>query len=1176
MGRIAHLGGLYDARKNVFLTMSIFNEKVPNDAIDVLDNHFSDVQFSTSETYSEKFSHLEVNAELQVSVLAGLVTLSGSGKYLNDKTKSARTARSSLHYKIKTKQEQVNIFNKSLKDKIELKSLDVEAATHVVVGIQWGANTILTCEYQNVDENEKTLVEGKLSAKMEKISNSIKGGVEAAFNSNDIDNSHNFRFHMHGDVLPRAEDLPTTFEETLKLMKKVPSLIADANNGKGIPLMYSLVPIALVKKCMEFTSAVDTCIVSLKEQSLNSIVAFFEDRTCELQRVWDLHKYATSPSSFFKESDKDSIKKLKSDCELQVSKFRSDLASKLIKVRSGQAPETALDELMIDFQKEYNSSDMSSRLQKLESIKDTACALSKVPMRKVVQKPNNRVELKMRCIGQNCSMSSEHMWHCPKCKKIIEYSFDDKAFCCDCGMAPIEEYEFKCPDNNHGRNFESPNDMSYYDELISQLRPFKEVNILLLGETGVGKSTWINAFSNYMKFETLQDAEASDTFVSLIPSKFTLCDEESFNELEVCTGEDKNEFLNPGQSSTQGCKTHRFVVDDLSVNLIDTPGVADTRGDEQDKENFQNILETIARFDELHGICILLKPNEARMSLTFRYFIKELLTYLHRDASSNIIFCFTNSRSTLFRPGETMRTLKEVLKENVNIAITIAKPTVYCYDSEAYRFLAAAKNKPDPISFTEKERENFQASWDHSAKEAQRMMKHISQKQPHSVSSTLSLNRARDMVLKLCKPIAEVESNIVRNKNDIAIKKKLIEEGDENIAGLKKKAVFEISALEIVPLDYPRTVCTNISCKKIVQNEDGICSFNYVTVCHERCELTGVPCDTFGHEKLLNCVCISGNNCIHAGCGHSYKEHMHISFETKEVKKKMINEKITKMIETEADAQEIKQAKIKELDNFNAEFESEAKTIVEYSLKFAHFLKTSSITPYNDATVAYKKHLIKEEEDKMAAGQESEGRLIAMKESLRTYEKNIDILKIKMTEGAEISKAELANIEQMVEELCNLKHSGNFIKEALEAVKNAHSHSATQSNKSHKTNYSGKSFIATLPEYVQEKKEEGTNYSGKSFIATWTEYVQETMEKGKNWVKKKLLGKSQEAENRKTQEAEEERKGKEAEEETKGKEAAERKRQSIQRIENGEQLGEYEIAVAAATANRKILVVDVQ
>ena len=53
--------------------------------------------------------------------------------------------------------------------------------------------------------------------------------------------------------------------------------------------------------------------------------------------------------------------------------------------------------------------------------------------------------------------------------------------------------------------------MRYYDdnhlhELLKNLEPNEEYNILLLGGTGVGKSTFLNAFVNYLAFDSLDDA----------------------------------------------------------------------------------------------------------------------------------------------------------------------------------------------------------------------------------------------------------------------------------------------------------------------------------------------------------------------------------------------------------------------------------------------------------------------------------------------------------------------------------------------------------------------------------------------------------------------------------------------------------------------------------------------
>ncbi|CAF5139853.1 unnamed protein product, partial [Rotaria sp. Silwood1] len=137
------------------------------------------------------------------------------------------------------------------------------------------------------------------------------------------------------------------------------------------------------------------------------------------------------------------------------------------------------------------------------------------------------------------------------------------------------------------------------------------INIVLLGETGVGKSTFINAFANYLTFNTLEEAEAGQSVV-LIPVSFMITVGDNFEEHIVKFGgvDDSNneDFDHPGHSVTQHCKSYIFNLNDSDQRklcIIDTPGFGDTRGIEQDDLNMEHILEYVNNLTHINAICFL-------------------------------------------------------------------------------------------------------------------------------------------------------------------------------------------------------------------------------------------------------------------------------------------------------------------------------------------------------------------------------------------------------------------------------------------------------------------------------------------------------------------------------------------------------------------------------------------
>jgi len=379
-----------------------------------------------------------------------------------------------------------------------------------------------------------------------------------------------------------------------------------------------------------------------------------------------------------------------------------------------------------------------------------------------------------------------------------------------------------------------------------------DINILLLGQTGVGKTTFINAFANYLIHHSLDDAVKGE-FQVLIPASFTYMDRETFAERQINIGtpHESEQTTVVGESCTKECRSFVFRINNKNLRLIDTPGIGDTQGVLQDEKNFANILACISQYEHLNGICILLKPNEDRLHILFRFCLKELLRHLHIQAKENIMFVFTNARGTSFQPGRAAPVLRELLnslKKDAQTTVPFSRENTFLLDNEAFRFLAICKNR---IEVRPAEKYDYSRSWSHTIQEFERLVSRIVKCEKHATRDTISLNEAQQLIRKLSRPIGEITTLIQKNIELVQIHKK-----NASSNNTSKQEVLEQLDVEIIELGHPRTVCTNNKCTKVIV-VNGSEQVDYATHCHPHCYLTGVEEDLIGDEKIKSCAAIN-------------------------------------------------------------------------------------------------------------------------------------------------------------------------------------------------------------------------------------------------------------------------------------------------------------------------------
>jgi hypothetical protein len=119
------------------------------------------------------------------------------------------------------------------------------------------------------------------------------------------------------------------------------------------------------------------------------------------------------------------------------------------------------------------------------------------------------------------------------------------------------------------------------------------------------------------------------------------------------------------------------------------------------------------------------------------------------------------------------------------------------------------------------------------------------------------------------------------------------------------------------------------------------------------------------------------------------------------------------------------------------EYKQELESIRNAAAKFGVFLKKFSITPYNDATIAYLDHLIKEEQAKVQSGG-SDKRLKALMEDKQKHLHAIDVLTRTMNSGANWNDLTDGGIDRIVRQLYGLKHFGNNLRNLRQGIATAH------------------------------------------------------------------------------------------------------------------------------------------
>ncbi|XP_047665314.1 uncharacterized protein LOC113640201 [Tachysurus fulvidraco] len=243
LGRPLQLGMLYDCRNDSIVPgITLWDQQHVQHNTNVRSQHNTEFTVTTSDTIEEKSKQLKVDGELKLSLLSGIVNVSGAARYFNDTKKSFIQQRLTLHYKTTNKFEHLTMTHLAQGQIHHHELFDHDIATHVVVAVLYGADAYFVFDKEMNLSDETKDVQGDVKIAADKLKFLCSAGAQVELNMNEHEKAavKQMKCTFYGDF--KLSSNPTTYENAMKVYNDLPKMLGE-NGEHAVPVKVWLYPL---------------------------------------------------------------------------------------------------------------------------------------------------------------------------------------------------------------------------------------------------------------------------------------------------------------------------------------------------------------------------------------------------------------------------------------------------------------------------------------------------------------------------------------------------------------------------------------------------------------------------------------------------------------------------------------------------------------------------------------------------------------------------------------------------------------------------------------------------------------------------------------------------------------------------------------------------------------------